>query len=147
LAVFVKSATIDARIETVFGFHEREDALQLLSPTFPPIRIIQKTGGIEAGARVEIAVAFIRWSALHTAYDRNRLFVDEQVRGPFAKWVHRHEFEDLGVSTRLTDRVEFVLRGGPIVIAALGWVVRLGLNRIFAQRHKTTKRFCERFSP
>ena len=40
--------------------------------------------------------------------------MDEQIQGPFAKWVHRHEFEDIGGKTRLTDRVAYQLPGGPI---------------------------------
>ena len=93
MAVFVKDVLIDAPVEVVFAFHEREDALELLSPPFPPLRVLRNSGGIQAGARVELRIAWVvRWSALHTAYEKNRLFVDEQVRGPFASWVHRHEF-------------------------------------------------------
>jgi ligand-binding SRPBCC domain-containing protein len=39
-------------VETVFDFHEREDALRLLSPQFPPVRVIRKIGGIKMVARV-----------------------------------------------------------------------------------------------
>src|SRR3954469_23625065 len=115
----------------------------LLSPAFPRVRVIRKTGGLEPGARVELRIGPVRWTALHTAYERNRLFVDQQVEGPFAQWVHRHEFEDLGVSTRLTDRVAYELRGGAVANAFFGWAVKLGLGRMFAERHRMTKKFCE----
>jgi ligand-binding SRPBCC domain-containing protein len=140
--VFALSVLIDAPVERVFAFHEREDALQLLSPPFPPMRIIHKAGGLEPGARVELRIGPIEWHALHTEYERNRLFVDEQTRGPFKSWVHRHEFEDLGVMARLTDRVEFYLRGGPVVDALFGWLVKLGLGVMFRRRHALTARFC-----
>ena len=65
-------------------------------------------------------------------YEKNRLFVDEQLQGPFASWIHRHEFEDLGVATRLTDRVECRLPGGDVVNSLCGWMVTLGLTRCFA---------------
>ena len=42
---------------------------------------------------MELQVGWSRWVALHTAYEKNRLFVDEQIDGPFARWIHRHEFE------------------------------------------------------
>ena len=116
-------------VEAVFAFHEREDALLLLSPPFPPIRVVNKGAAIEAGSRVELRVGFLPWVALHTAYQRNRLFVDQQIRGPFAKWVHRHEFEGLGDKTRLTDRVEYLLPGGSFVNAAFGWLVKIGLRQ------------------
>jgi ligand-binding SRPBCC domain-containing protein len=141
--IFVKSVVIDAPVGVVFGFHEREDALPLLSPAFPPVRVVGRTGGIEAGARVELRIGPLTWVARHTAYEKDRLFVDEQVEGPFASWVHRHEFEPLGVRTRLTDRVEFRLPGGALVNAAGQWVVKAALAQMFRHRHAVTKRVCE----
>lgn len=32
-------------------------------------------------------------------------FVDRQVTGPFAMFVHEHEFEQVGVGSRMTDRI------------------------------------------
>jgi ligand-binding SRPBCC domain-containing protein len=140
---FVKSVLIDAPVGAVFGFHERPDALALLTPPFPPVRVIGKTGGIEVGSRVELRVGFFSWVALHTLYEKNRLFVDEQIQGPFAKWIHRHEFEDVDGKTRLTDRVEYQLPGGPIVNVLFGRMVKSGLNRMFKHRHRVTKQLCE----
>jgi len=140
---FVRIVVIDAPVETVFGFHEREDALARLSPGFPRVRVVHRTGGLEVGSRVELRIGPFPWIALHTAYEKNRLFVDEQIQGPFHRWIHRHEFEDLGCRTRLTDRVEYRLRGGIVVEAIFGWIVKLGLSRMFQERHSATKRFCE----
>jgi ligand-binding SRPBCC domain-containing protein len=145
MATFTKSSVIEAPVSVVFGFHEREDALQLLTPKFPPAHLISKTGiGIAPGTRVVLRVGFTTWVALHTDYQRNRLFVDEQISGPFARWIHRHEFEDLqGTRTRLTDRIEFELPGGRLATAALGWAVSLALTRMFDQRHRVTRQYCE----
>lgn len=146
MPTFVKSVLIKARLETVFGFHEREDALRLLSPAFPPVRVITKTGGLEPGSRVDLQIGPFHWIALHTGYARNRFFEDRQVSGPFAQWIHRHEFEAAGSETRLTDRVEFQLPGGVWVNHLLGWAVRLGLRQMFLHRHRMTKRYCEKGS-
>lgn len=137
MASFVKSVIIRAPVSKVFGFHERDDALTLLSPRFPPLRLISRTGGIQKGARVELRLAGLRWIALHTAYEVNRLFVDEQVEGPFKRWIHRHEFEDLGTETRLTDCLDYVLTGVP------GWLLKPALWQMFHHRHRVTRRFCE----
>jgi len=130
-------------VSAVFAFHEREDALALLSPPFPPTRVISRTGGIRSGARVELSLSGLRWVALHTAYEKNRLFVDEQVEGPFAKWVHRHEFEDLGSRTRLTDTVEYLLPGGGLVNLVFGPFVKPALYNLFRYRHRVTRNWCE----
>jgi ligand-binding SRPBCC domain-containing protein len=140
---FVQSVEIEASVDTVFRFHEREDALTLLTPVFPPVRLVSKTPGIGVGTRVELRIVHFRWVALHTASEENRLFVDEQVEGPFAYWVHRHEFERLGDRARLTDRIAYRLPGGPVLNALLGWAVKPGLRRMFAHRHAVTKRLCE----
>lgn len=149
MAVFSRSVVIDAPVADVFRFHERPDALSLLSPPFPPVRVVAKTGrALEAGARVELRVGFFRWVAVHTACETDRLFVDEQVEGPFAKWIHRHEFEALDSRrARLTDRVEYELPGGPLVNFALGWIVALGLRSLFSHRHRVTRDGCGRLIP
>jgi ligand-binding SRPBCC domain-containing protein len=140
---FAKSVLIDAPVETVFAFHEREDAISILSPAFPKVRMIGMTAGIQPGSQVELRVGPFSWIALHTAYEKDRLFVDEQIKGPFAKWVHRHEFEDAEGKTRLTDRVEYLLPGGALINLLFGWIVNLGLRPMFSHRHRVTKEVCE----
>ncbi len=144
MPIFEKSVIIQAPIEEVFRFHEREDALTLLTPAFPPVRVVSKTGGILPGGRVELRVGPFRWLALHTQYEKNRLFVDEQVEGPMARWVHQHRFEPAGVgATRLTDHVEYRLPGGKLVNSLLGWTAKPGLSHMFAHRHRVTRQLCE----
>jgi ligand-binding SRPBCC domain-containing protein len=141
---FVASVVIDAPVAEVFAFHERPDALGRLSPAFPPVRVVHRSGGIEAGAVVELRIGPVAWTARHTAYEKDRLFIDEQERGPFASWVHRHEFEDLGDGrTRLTDRVTYALPGGAVVNAAARPFATLALRQMFRHRHRVTKAVCE----
>lgn len=144
MPAFVQSVVIDAPVNVVFAFHEREDALALLTPPFPPVRIVSRTGGIATGARVELRVGIFRWVALHTAFQENCFFEDQQMEGPFAQWIHRHEFESVGRKTRLTDRVAYQLPGGTLVQTLFGWTVTLGLRNMFAHRHRVTREFCER---
>lgn len=144
MPTFIRSLIVHAPVEVVFAFHERDDALPRLSPPFPPMRVVSREGGIRPGARVDLRIGPVRWLALHTVYEPNRLFVDEQIQGPFASWVHRHEFERVdATTTRLTDRVTFTLPGGPIVNALLGRLVALSLVPMFRFRHAATKAACE----
>ncbi|MEQ1884756.1 MAG: SRPBCC family protein [Bryobacteraceae bacterium] len=143
MPTFQKSVLVNAPIETVFGFHEREDALRLLSPAFPPLKVLRKEGGLEPGSVVELQIGPIHWVARHSAFVKNTFFEDRQESGPFAQWIHRHEFEAVGHSTRLTDRVEYRLPGGVLVNRLLGWMVNVGLIQMFRERHRATKRYCE----
>jgi len=141
---FVQQVVIRAPVRVVFAFHERDDALTLLSPAFPPVTVVRRHGGILEGAEVELRVAgLVRWLARHTAYEANRLFVDEQVSGPFRRWVHRHEFEAVAAGTRLTDRVLYELPGGRWLNALARVPVDAGLKQMFAHRHRVTKQYCE----
>jgi ligand-binding SRPBCC domain-containing protein len=144
MPTFRKSVVVEAPVETVFGFHEREDALRLLSPAFPAVRVVRKQGGIETGSRVELRIGPLRWVALHTAFQKNRFFEDQQISGPFAKWIHRHEFEAVGGATLLTDRIEYRLPGGVWMNHLFGWAMQLGLQQMFRHRHRITKRYCEK---
>lgn len=143
MPTFVKSVLIDAPVRDVFSFHERDDALPRLSPPFPPVRVISRTGGIKTGAQVVLKVGLVRWIARHTAYEKHRLFVDEQVRGPFRSWVHRHEFEAVDGKTRLTDRIEYQLYGGPLAHLLVSWAINRVLENMFRHRHRLTRQFCE----
>ena len=141
---FEYSSWIDAPVETVFAFHERPDALEKLTPPGQRVEIVSRKGGIETGARVELRIHLgpvsMRWLALHVEYEKNRLFVDDQIRGPFRRWVHRHQFTVEGGGTRLTDSVEFALPGGPFVELLLGPVVQNRLKKMFEYRHDVTRR-------
>ena len=143
MPTFVKSVLIDARVRDVFRFHEREDALALLSPPFPPVRVISRVGGIQTGAEIVLRIGPVRWIARHTAYEQDGLFVDEQTRGPFRAWVHRHEFEAVDGRTKLTDRIEYRLPGGALVNLLLAWIVNAALANMFRHRHRVTREFCE----
>ena len=140
---FVKSVFIKAPVETVFAFHEREDALRLLSRPFPPLRVFHKAGGIKTGARIELRIGGIPWTALHTGFEKNRFFEDRQIAGPFEEWIHRHEFESVPGGTRLTDRVHFRLPGGNWSNRLFGRTVKLALEPMFRHRHRVTKLYCE----
>ena len=140
---FKYSSVIDAPVEDVFAFHEHPEALEKLAPPWKPVEVLKREGGIQEGGRVVFQVPLgpirRRWVAVHTRYVKNRLFVDVQKEGPFASWVHRHEFERLGEKTRLTDGIAFSLPGGELMNLLGGWWVKLTLRRLFRYRHDRTR--------
>jgi ligand-binding SRPBCC domain-containing protein len=62
----------------------------------------------------------IRWTMTSriVELERPRRFVDQQVRGPFARFRHEHLFREVGGGTEMRDRVVFAAPWG-----ALGWAV------------------------
>lgn len=144
---FTAAVWIDAPVERVWEFHEREDALELLSPPWARPRILLRKGKLATGSRVEMQLPVggfhIRWLALHVDHENLRHFTDEQIAGPFRYWKHEHRFEPENNGTRLTDSVEFRLPLSPLSDWLIGWVVKMQLRAMFRHRHEVTKQHCE----
>ncbi|MEH1931108.1 SRPBCC family protein [Nostoc sp.] len=144
---FKHSSIINAPPEVVWKFHERPDILQLLNPPWQPIQVVRRQGVLNVGAITEFRLFLgplpLTWLARHTECEKNRLFTDEQISGPFEFWVHRHEFEPEDGKTRLTDAISFSMPGGGTVEFVSGWLVQVQLEAMFRYRHYVTKRECE----
>ena len=145
---FKFSSLINAPVEVVWNFHERQDILQILTPPWQPVQIIRREGGLDIGAisefRLQLGPIPVRWVARHTECQKNKIFTDEQVEGPMDSWVHRHQFTEENGLTRLTDSIEYAVPGGWIVELVLGWWVDSRLKEMFRYRHEVTKRECEK---
>ena len=141
---FVRRSRIAVPVEKVFHWHELPGAFEKLVPPGEPVRLLSRTGGIQDGARVELAIGpwlfRLRWSAEHSGYIKNRQFCDTQVRGPFARWEHTHIFEADGpTACNLEDRVEYALPLGFLGRWLLGGFVERKLERLFEYRHRVTR--------
>ena len=127
---------IRAPIERVFDL-ARDIDFHMRSMVHTGERAIggRTSGLIELGEEVE-------WEARHfgfvfhlrsriTSMDRPRAFVDEQVSGAFAGYVHRHEFYERGTSTLMCDDWKHVAPIGFIVdpLFLAGYIRRLLVQR------------------
>ena len=143
---FKYSTLIDAPVEVVWNFHEREDILQILTPPWQPVRVIRREGGLDIGAisefRLFLGLIPITWVARHIHCDRYHFFTDEQSEGPLVSWTHHHQFDREGDKMRLTDAISYELPGGGWVEFLLGWWVELRLREMFRYRHEVTQREC-----
>lgn len=85
----------------------------------------------------------IRWRTEITEWNPPVEFVDTQLTGPYAEWVHRHRFIAFtGESTLMEDLVRFRLPFGRLGAVA-GPVVRRQLRRIFDYRRTAVARLLE----
>ncbi|HGY11254.1 MAG TPA: TIGR01777 family protein, partial [Desulfobacterales bacterium] len=93
--VYIKRTKIKAPVETVFSWHERDGAISRLTPPWAPLRMTARTGeGVQKGVKVAFRLNIFKipmiWEAEHIDYQKNKLFKDIQIKGPFSKWEHTH---------------------------------------------------------
>ena len=126
--------------EEVFEWHMRPGALERLTPPWAHVRVLSREGEIHDGGKVRLAVrqgpTEIKWEVRHTGFQEGRSFQDQQVSGPFGKWIHTHRFvpsEDGG--SIMEDEVEWLPPlGGAGRLFAEGFINR-ELARMFSFRH------------
>src|SRR5690606_28320569 len=98
----------------VFEFFGDANNLERITP--PELRFEVRTPGPIAMGRGTIieyrlgrfGIPF-RWLTLISTWEEGEVFVDEQVTGPYATWIHRHSFRDVEGGTLVTDEVRYRL--------------------------------------
>lgn len=141
MPVFRSRATLSASPADVFAWHERPGALERLTPPWEDVRVLERSGGIRDGAEVRLKMKRgpldFTWHIRHRAYEEGRQFVDEQVKGPFQRWVHTHRFLPAdGGGCVMEDEIEWeppLGSAGELVTARM---IERDLRRAFAFRHR-----------
>jgi hypothetical protein len=140
-ARFSYSSVVPAPLEKVWALYSDANSINKISPAFARVNFERLDLPLRAGAEIVFVGKYppkIRWHAKIEAFVENSHFVDVQVSGPFAHWRHEHFFKSHERGTEMTDRVEFLLKGGRVVNLLLAPLVKLLLRRYFAHRHHRT---------
>ena len=124
--------------EEVFPFYSDAFRLEKLTPpllhfqvvTPPPIDM---KAGVEIDYRLRLRGLPLKWRSRITVWEPPNRFVDEQIRGPYRRWVHEHRFIHQDDGTLVEDAVEYDMFGGWL---ADRFLVRKDLRRIFAYRQE-----------
>lgn len=145
---FVKESVIHAAPTRVFAFHERADALKLLTPPWEDSRILEPAQISAIGSRAIIEAKVLgfrmRWVAEHTVYDPPHAFEDIQVKGPFRSWRHRHVVEPHQDGARLRDEIDYTPPLGFLGRMVAPLLIEPRLRKLFEYRHQVTVEWCER---
>ncbi len=127
-------------LEEVFAFFERPENLERITPPELGFEILTpQPVPMERGAlidyRVRLAGIPFRWTTYIARYEPPHMFVDVQLRGPYAFWHHTHRFSTIGErGTLIEDEVLYLLPFGLLgKIPHRIWIKRQ-LTRIFDYR-------------
>jgi len=132
----------------VFAFFADSSHLLLITPPAFRLRLVGGPTTLSTGAVLDMRLHWlgvpIRWRAFIREWDPPYRFVDVQVRGPYARWEHRHRFLEEGDGTWVEDRVTYRLPFGPLGRAAHALIVRRQIAALWRYR---TRRLGELVGP
>jgi ligand-binding SRPBCC domain-containing protein len=107
------------------------------------------------GTEIELSVRLLpfvpfrtRWVARIVEFEPDRHFVDVQVKGPFRRWRHRHEFEprerggDQGTLVR--DDLEYEVGFGLLGDVVARWLVARKVQSTFTARQQRLEALVDR---
>ena len=146
--------------QQLYDYHASGGAFERLIPPWDQIRIVEWKGGeatshlslkeqfgdLSVGTSVHVKVGpaplALSLIAKHIEHNNPTGFVDQQIKGPFSRWVHRHQFmsEKTGQSL-LVDTLDYQ---APF-FGWFDWLLSSKIENMFTLRHQRTKMDLTRF--
>lgn len=143
--VLTSQQWVPAPREECFAFFSDAANLEALTPPFLRFRILTPLPiEMRAGALIEYRLSLLGvpmpWLTRIEDWRPGEGFTDVQLRGPYARWVHRHSFTPAAWGTWVRDEVEYALPLAPLSGPVHGLFVQPRLREIFAYRRKAIAR-------
>ena len=137
---------IKAPIGQVWDFFSSPANLGKITPARMNFRIVKMEGDrMFAGQRIEYRVSVLplvrlTWVTEITEVEDQTMFVDEQRKGPYALWKHRHTFEQTPEGVMMRDVVEYAIPLGLLGRLANWLLVENQVRGIFRFRFQAVER-------
>lgn len=127
--------------EEVFPFFAEVKNLENITPPSLNFRITSVSAeplsvGTEIQYNLKVDGIPVKWKTLIKDWNPPHMFSDNQEKGPYSKWYHIHQFEDLAGGTLMTDQVDFKIPLGVIGYLATAWKVLGDVKSIFDFRRQ-----------
>lgn len=155
MATYERSTWVPAPLEEVWTFQSTVEGLRAVTPDFLALEVHSVVGPddeedqevLREGTQLRMSIRPFgagprqRWTSVvleQTEDDGAAMFRDRMLEGPFPEWEHTHQFFADDGGTRVVDRVDYRLPGGPLgrLVSPLGVV---GMEPLFRARHRRTR--------
>jgi ligand-binding SRPBCC domain-containing protein len=136
--IFTAELWLPLKREEIFPFFADAGNLEAITPPWVNFHTLTPTPiQMQAGTLIDYQLKIhgipVKWRTRINAWEPPYRFVDEQLRGPYLKWVHEHTFEAQNGGTLCRDRVDYAVPGGWLIDKLF---VRRDVERIFAYRRE-----------
>jgi uncharacterized protein (TIGR01777 family) len=140
--VFEDRVWLSLEQKKVFEFFADEGNLEKITPSILSFSVVGKsTEKIEKGTlidyRLKIHGVPAKWRTEITSWQPPIEFVDEQFKGPYSLWHHRHSFETLNGGTLIQDKVHYRLPVGVLGDLFGSGLVKSDVEKIFEFRQQS----------
>ena len=120
----------------IFSFFADASNLDAITPGWLQFQILTpRPIEMRAGALIDYKLRVhglpLRWRTFIKEWQPPHRFVDEQLRGPYRRWIHTHTFESRDGGTLARDAVEYAV---PLDWLAHPLFVRRDVEKIFQFR-------------
>lgn len=133
--------------EELFPFFADAGNLDAITPRWLSLRIvtpppIEMREGALIDYKLRVRGIPLHWRTRINEWQPPHRFEDEQVRGPYRQWIHKHTFEPRDGGTLARDVVRYAV---PLDFIAHRWLVRPDIENIFHFRAEALRgRFASR---
>lgn len=144
--ILERDQIIERSLGATFDFFSDAFNLEKITPEFLRFKILTpRPLEMKAGTIIEYSLSLFgipfHWKTLIEKWEPGVQFVDRQLKGPYALWVHTHTFESIGSErTLMRDRVEYQIPMGIFGEIAHTMFVKETLRKIFDYRAAVTAR-------
>lgn len=136
-----RAVVLQGDLGSVFEFFKNPRNLELLTPPWLGFRIVAVNNAVVCkGTRIRYRLRLcgipFSWESEIIEYEEREAFADEQISGPYARWLHHHRFRRVDGGVEMTDNVEYALPFGYLGRLVHWLVVRHQLQSIFDYRNR-----------
>jgi len=139
---------IPASLDDVWYFFSNPHNLKFITPPYLDFQFLDENlpTAIYAGQKIRYKVSPIfhipiRWTTVITKVEMKKMFVDEQLEGPYQFWRHEHRFVEKGSLVEMRDRITYRMPMGLVGSFARYLFVKRQLEKLFAFRERQVSMF------
>ncbi len=141
---FIKYQFIAKNLPEVFSFFKSEHNLEKITPQYLNFKVLKSSSpSIEKNTIIDYRLSLhgipFAWRTRINDFKENEFFIDEQLKGPYKKWVHTHTFTRFKNGTLIKDEVNYKLPLGLLGHTFGSDLVQKDVDAIFKFRREAIK--------